>query len=95
MSAYGSHADEAGWTQPPGEIEVTVYGFFTTHHEMRTSSERLGELILYPFYGGGTFHAADGHHMDVERTSFWRGSYEAHLGDAVLGSCQPRGLLIG
>jgi hypothetical protein len=89
---YHIPADQPDWIQPPGEVEVTVYGFFTTHHEMRTSSEALGELILYPFYGGGAFHAADGHHVEIERTSFWRGSYEARRGGTVLGSSCPRGI---
>jgi hypothetical protein len=91
MSAHDSRK-QVGWTQPTGEVEVSVYGFFTTHHEMRTSSGKLGELILYPFSSGGTFHAADGHHIDIERTSFWGSSYQVRLGDSVLGSAHPRSI---
>ena len=75
------------WTT--GEIEVDVWGFFTTHHRLQTETGVLGELVLSSF-SGGVFHFVDGRDLVVERTSWWRGWHELRENGVVLGTARPQ-----
>lgn len=77
------------WTT--GEIEVEMWGCFTTHHRMQTETEVLGELTLPAFRSGGVFEAADGRELVVEKTSWWRGWHELRENEIVVGSARPLG----
>jgi hypothetical protein len=71
-----------------GEIEVSVSGFFTTHHRLQAVMGSLGDLTLSAFGMGGVFHAADGRELVVERTSWWRGWHELQENGIVLGTAR-------
>ncbi len=73
------------------EIEVEVWGCFTTHHRLLTETDVLGELTLPVFSSGGVFEAADGRELVVEKTSRWRGWHELRENDIVVGSARPLG----
>jgi hypothetical protein len=77
------------WTS--GEIEVEMWGCFTTHHLLRTETDVLGEMTLPAFSSGGVFKAADGRNLVVEKTSWWRGWHELRENDIVVGSAHPAG----
>jgi hypothetical protein len=77
------------WTA--GEIEVEMWGCFTTHHRMLTEMGVLGELTLPVFSSGGVFEAADGRNLEVEKTSWWRGWHELRENGVVIGSACPQG----
>ena len=72
-------------------IEVTVSGFFTTHHLMHTQMEVLGELVLPSFTMEGVFHTADGRELAVRKTNWWRGWHEMRENGVVLGTAYPQG----
>jgi hypothetical protein len=74
-----------------GEIDVEMWGCFTTHHRMLTETDALGELTLPVFSSGGVFEAADGRELTVEKTSWWRGWHELRENDIVVGSARPLG----
>jgi len=76
------------WTT--GEIEVDVWGFFTTHHRLQTELEVLGEITLSSF-SGGVFHSVDGRDLVLARTSWWRGWHELRENGIVLGTSRPEG----
>jgi hypothetical protein len=77
------------WTG--GQIEVEMWGCFTTHHRMLTETDVLGELTLPVFSSGGVFEATDGRELVVEKTSWWRGWHELRENDIVVGSARPLG----
>jgi hypothetical protein len=74
-----------------GEIEVEMWGCFTTHHLLQTETGILGEMTLPAFSSGGVFDAADGRNLVVEKTSWWRGWHELRENDIVVGSARPTG----
>ena len=73
------------------EVQVTVSGFFTTHHSLETVTGGLGELTLPAFSKGGVFRSGDGRELTVERTSWWRGWHELREDGVVMGTARPRG----
>ena len=73
------------------EIEITVSGFFTTHHFLQTATGVLGELTLSAFSTSGVFCSAAGRELAVQRTSWWRGWHELRENGVVLGTACPRG----
>ncbi len=73
------------------EIEVEMWGCFTTHHRLSTETHVLGELILPVFSSGGVFAAADSRELVVEKTSWWRGWHELRENGIVVGSARPLG----
>jgi hypothetical protein len=78
--------------QPAGDgVEVTVSGFFTTHHFVQTSTGILGELTLPAFSTGGVFYAADGRELVVRRTIWWRGWHEMREDGVVVGTAHSQG----
>lgn len=77
------------WTY--GEIEVDVWGFFTTHHLMQTTVGVLGEFTLPALSRGGVFRAADGRELVVEQISWWRGWHELREDGIVLGTAHTLG----
>jgi hypothetical protein len=77
------------WTT--GEIEVEMWGCFTTHHRMQTETGVLGELTLPAFKSGGIFESTDGRELVVEKTSWWRGWHELRENEIVVGSARPLG----
>ena len=72
------------------QAEVTVSGFFTTHHFVQTATDILGELTLSALRMGGVFHAANGRELVVQRTNWWRGWHEMREGGIVLGTAHPQ-----
>jgi hypothetical protein len=72
------------------EIEVEVWGLFTTHHRMQTAAGVLGEFTFPAFSMAGAFRSADGRELVVQRTSWWRGWHELREGEIVLGTARPR-----
>ncbi|MFL7791184.1 MAG: hypothetical protein AB8I69_03515 [Anaerolineae bacterium] len=74
-----------------GEMEVEMWGCFTTHHLLRTETDIVGEMTLPAFSSGGVFEAADGRNLVVEKTSWWRGWHELRENDIVVGSARPIG----
>jgi hypothetical protein len=73
------------------QVDVSVSGVFTTHHVLRAPAGILGELTLPAFRMRGVFRAADGRELVMERTSWWRGTYEMREDGIVLGMARPRG----
>ncbi len=78
-------------TRVTGEVEVTVSGFFTTHHYLETETGSLGELVLPTFSANGVFRAADGRELVARRTSWWRGWHELREDEVVVGTARPQG----
>jgi hypothetical protein len=74
-----------------GEVEVEMWGCFTTHHRMSTETGVLGDLTLPAFSSGGVFAGADGRRLVVEKTSWWRGWHELRENDVVVGSARALG----
>jgi len=74
-----------------GEIEVEMWGCFTTHHLLQTETGILGEMTLPAFSSGGVFEATDGRNLVVEKTSWWRGWHELRENGVVVGTARPRG----
>lgn len=72
-------------------VEITVSGFFTTHHFLETVMGGLGKLILPAFDKRGIFYSSDGRELMVERTSWWRGWHELRENGIVLGTARPQG----
>ena len=72
------------------EIEITVSGFFTTHHVLQTSAGNLGELIPPALSKSGVFRFADGRELTVARTSWWRSQHELRENGIVLGTARPQ-----
>jgi hypothetical protein len=72
------------------EIEITVSGFFTTHHFLQTPAGNLGELTLPAFSKSGIFRFADGRELVAARTSWWRGWHELRENGVVLGTACPQ-----
>lgn len=73
------------------EVEVTISGFFTTHHFLETVMGGLGELTLPALGKSGVFHSSDGRELTVEQTSWWRGWHELRENGIVLGTARPQG----
>ncbi len=72
------------------QVQVTVSGFFTTHHFLETVMEELGELTLPASGKRGVFRSDDGSEFTVERTSWWRGWHELRENEIVLGTARPQ-----
>jgi len=72
-------------------VEVSVRGFFTTHHRLQAGAGDLGELVLNGFRRCGRLLTADGRELQVCQTNAWRGWHEMRQGDAVLATARPRG----
>jgi hypothetical protein len=81
--------EQGMWTS--GEVEVDVWGFFTTHHSMQTVTGILGEFTFPAFSTSGVFYSADGRELVMQRTSWWRGWHELRENGVVLGTARPRG----
>ena len=77
------------WTS--GEIEVEMWGCFTTHHLLQRDTSVLGEMTLSAFSSGGVFEASDGRTLVVEKTSWWRGWHELRENGIVVGSARSIG----
>jgi hypothetical protein len=75
------------------QVEVTVSGVFTTHHHLQTAAGVLGELTMPAVRKRAVFRTAEGRELVIERTSWWRGTYELQEHGVVLGRARPLGLL--
>lgn len=75
---------------PADEIEVTLRGFFTTHHTFLTSTGEMGELTLNSFRRCGRFVYADGRALDLCMTDAWRRRHELREAGAVRGEACPK-----
>jgi hypothetical protein len=74
-----------------GELEVEMWGCFTTHHHMRAGTRFLGELVLPALGKAGKFRFYDGRELVVEKASWWRGWHELQENGIVIGSARPLG----
>ena len=72
-------------------IEVAISGTFTTHHYLQADGVPLGELVLPSLRSTGTFTFATGRELTMHLSSLWRGRYELHEGEELLGTAVPRG----
>lgn len=75
------------------EIEVTVSGFFTTHHTFSTAEGVWGEMTFPAFDRSAVFERADGHRLEMRRTRWWSGDYELLDGEVVRGTADRQRLL--
>lgn len=74
-----------------GEIEVEIFGFFTTHHAFRVGTGSWGELTCPAFREEATFRWEDGSEL-VMRKAHWLGTaYEMLEGESVRGTADRRG----
>jgi hypothetical protein len=73
-------------------VEVTVSGCFTTHHVMQTAGGILGEITMSGLGKRAVVRAADEPELVIERTNWWRGSYELRKGGATVGEARPLGV---
>ena len=72
-------------------IEGAISGTFTTHHYLQADGVPLGELVLPSLRSTGTFTFATGRELTMHLSSLWRGRYELHEGEELLGTAVPRG----
>jgi hypothetical protein len=72
-------------------VEVTVSGFFTTHHLVQTPTGILGEFTLSAFSTGGVFTTADGRELEMRKTNWWRGWHEMREDGVVVGTAHSQG----
>jgi hypothetical protein len=77
----------------PGEICIDVTGFFTTHHDFQTEAGTLGELTFPAFSQQGTFQAADGPKLLMQKTHWLGTAYEMVEDESVRGTADRRSLL--
>ena len=82
-----------GGTLLADEIRVTVSGLFTTHHRLRARTIALGVLTIPVLKAEAVFYAADGRELILDRTSWWRRTYELRANDVLLGTARPLGIL--
>ncbi|MGD2177198.1 MAG: hypothetical protein PVG71_05185 [Anaerolineae bacterium] len=73
-------------------VEVTVSGVFRTRHLVQTATGILGELTMPALRRKAVFRTAGGRELIIERTSWWRGTYELREDGAVLGTARPLGI---
>jgi hypothetical protein len=81
--------EEGMWTH--GDVEVDVAGLFTTHHYLVAAARDVGTLTLPALSSTGTFRAAAGRELVLERTSWWRGWHELRENGIVVGTARPQG----
>lgn len=73
-------------------VEVTVSGLFKTRHLVQTATGILGELTMPAVRKRAFFRTAEGRELVIERTSWWRGTYELREDGTVLGTARPLGI---
>jgi len=76
-----------------GEIEVTIRGFFTTHHTLATEAGTLGEFTYPAFSQYGKYRAGDGRELLMQKTHWLGTAHELVEGDVVRGTADQVGLL--
>jgi len=80
---------EEAWSA--NEIEVTVSGFFTTHHRLEAPTGTMGEITMSGSGRKASFLGADGRELALRQPKWWRNVYEVWEGDAELGAAWPQG----
>jgi hypothetical protein len=75
------------------EIEVTVSGFFTTHHSFRSDGGHWGKLTFSAFSDEGTFRREDGRELVMRKVRWIGTAHEMLLGGILRGSADRPGLL--
>jgi len=73
------------------EIEVVVSGVFHSRHRLETAAGELGTFSFPAFRGGGVFRTPEGREWSVQRTGWWRPTYELRDGEALVATAHPRG----
>jgi hypothetical protein len=76
-----------------GEIEVTVRGFFTTHHTFETEAGILGEFTFPAFSQYAKYQARSGHELLMQKTHWLGTAHQLVEGDVVRGTADGVGLL--
>jgi len=84
-------------------IEVTVSGLFTTHHEFEIEAGSWGEVTFPAFAQHGTFRSAarrsipsaarEGQELHMRKVHWLRSEHELTEGETVRGRADRRGLL--
>jgi len=74
-------------------VEVTVSGFFTTHHVMQAAGGILAEMTMTGLGNRAAVRTAEGRELAIERTNWWRGVYELRKDKLVVGEARPLGIL--
>jgi hypothetical protein len=75
------------------EIEVTVSGFFTTHHHFQTESGEWGEMTFPAFAQRAVFRTADDRELEMGKTHWLGSAHELVEGDTVRAAADRPGLL--
>ena len=73
-------------------VEVTVSGFFTTHHVMRTAAGSLCEMTIRGLGKKAVVRTIDERELLIERTNWWRGAYELRRDDVTVAEARPLGV---
>ncbi|MGD2148327.1 MAG: hypothetical protein PVH41_16665 [Anaerolineae bacterium] len=74
-------------------VEVTVSGFFTTHHVMQTAAGILAEMTMTGLGKKAVVRTVEGRELVIQRTNWWRGVYELRKDDLAVGEARPLGIL--
>jgi len=74
-------------------VEVTVSGFFTTHHVMHTAGGTLAQMTMTGMGKSAVVRTVEGRELAIERTNWWRGVYELREDDLPVGEARPLGIL--
>lgn len=74
------------------EIEVDVFGFFTTHHCLQSRSGTLGEFTFPAFSQHATYHTFDGRELLMQKTHWLGSAYELVEGEIARGRADRPGL---
>lgn len=73
-------------------IEVSVAGFFTTHHYFETEAGSWGELTFPAFSDHGTFRTAHGRELMMRKIHWLGTAHELLERETVRGTADRRGL---
>ncbi len=74
-------------------IEVTVSGFFTTHHHFQTEAGEWGSMTFPAFAQRATFQTTDGRELEMSKAHWLGSAHELVEGGAVRGVADRPGLL--
>jgi hypothetical protein len=74
------------------EIEVTVSGFFTTHHRFATEAGVRGEFTFPAFASYATFRTTGGRELLMQKVHWLGSSHELIDGEMVRGTADRQSL---
>lgn len=74
------------------EIEISVSGFFTTHHFFQTERGQLGKCTFPAFSQHAIYYAPDGRELLMQKTHWLGSAHELVDGGVVRGRADRPGL---